>query len=96
MSNHTKGPWKATRDDLQGYYAIRGEDGTLVFETGGNTLHTKNRDANALLIAASPDLLEAAEAALKLWDKHGLGDDDDESAPVYSQLRAAIAKAKGE
>jgi len=44
---------------------------------------------------ANQDLLEAAAATLRLWNKHGLGDDDAESEPVHQALVNAIAKAKG-
>ena len=52
--------------------------------------------ANAHLITASPQLLRAAELTLALWNKHGLGDDDQESEPVYRLLRSAVAEAKGQ
>lgn len=37
------------------------------------------------------NLLAAARAALNLWDKYGLGDDDDESEPVYHALKDAVS-----
>jgi len=41
------------------------------------------------------DLRAALLAVKKLWDKHGLGDEDDESEPVYHQmLRALGAESK--
>jgi len=43
-------------------------------------------EANAKLIAAAPELLEACKQALDWLE--------DEGAPVAEQLRAAIAKAK--
>ena len=52
------------------------------------------RDANARLIAAAPDLLESLEDAMRwvgsLTDWAGAGD------PDVEKWRAAIAKAKGE
>jgi len=64
---HTPGPWKATADEtVQGYPSYRIDSPTvsilasLVFET------KEDRDsfgaANAKLIAAAPDLLEALQA----------------------------------
>ena len=35
------------------------------------------------------------QAIKTLWDKHGLGDNDDESTPVYDALVAALASAEG-
>ena len=39
------------------------------------------------------ELLDASTRALELWDKHGLGDDEDESWPVYTDLKWAIKTA---
>lgn len=36
------------------------------------------------------ELLSAARQALALWDKHGLGDDPNESDPVHAQLKEAV------
>lgn len=54
----------------------------------------KNYAANAHLIAASPELLEACESSLKVL----LMDSDMEKdfAPEISQLRTAILKARGQ
>ena len=40
------------------------------------------------------DLVEAARAALDLWNRHGLGDDENESEPVYAQLNLALVNAE--
>jgi hypothetical protein len=40
------------------------------------------------------ELLQAAQATLRLWNKYGLGDDDAESEPVHQALVSAIANAK--
>ena len=48
--------------------------------------------ANAQLIAAAPELLEAAQAALKLLDEMMRGHDEGHTA---EWLRAAISKATG-
>ena len=44
--------------------------------------------------AGACDLLAACKAVEALWGKHGLGDDDAESEPVWNMLRRAIAKAE--
>ena len=55
-------------------------------------LPCEQRDANHRLIAAAPDLLDAAWLALEvLTEHHGLSDE----SPVVVSLRAAIAKAEG-
>ncbi|MBP1596650.1 MAG: hypothetical protein H6Q05_2027 [Acidobacteria bacterium] len=38
-------------------------------------------------------LLKAAKATMRLWDKHGLGDEEDESEPVYRALKNAIVRS---
>jgi len=94
MPRHTPGPWSAHEYDDGGWYIYAGggwfiEGDALVAETPG---HTGTHEANAYLIAAAPELLEAAQALLidlKAHDDAGL----DCSAGVA--LRAAIAKATG-
>jgi len=44
--------------------------------------------------AAFEKLLEAASETMSLWIKHGLGDDEDESGPVYLKLERAILDAR--
>ncbi len=55
--------------------------------------------ANALLIAAAPDLLKACIDALPYLETTAAelaeNSDSDDSATLANQLRAAIAKAKG-
>ena len=97
MTTHTPFPWR---------YQVMGSEGCRIFpDTGDKREDIKyiaivdGRDlptntANARLIAAAPDLLEACKVALSRLDL--LADDFD----VYSQgstdvLRAAIAKAEG-
>lgn len=40
------------------------------------------------------ELLKAARATLDLWEKHGLGDDEVESEPVYARLKRAVERAE--
>ena len=88
MSNekHTPGPWHV--EDGQSIYAKDGACVRLIAKCHAG--HREERDANARLIAAAPDLLYAANWALeRLEEIHG------ESNPVVAQLRAAIDKAEG-
>jgi hypothetical protein len=61
---------------------------------------TAEMEANARLIAAAPDLLEALEGAYRVLDAdYGHGVDNGywpTVAPLLSQIRAAIKKAKGQ
>jgi hypothetical protein len=42
-------------------------------------------------VATAP-LLDAARKTLALWDIHGMGDDEDESEPIYTALRKAVER----
>lgn len=86
---HTPGPWAVSG---AGRHAlVRGEDLTIVAVR--HRLEGDVHEANACLIAAAPDLLEALEQLL---------DDLDALAPAkpcieaIEQAQAAIAKARGE
>ena len=88
---HTPGPWIVDPNDE---FAIKSK------EYGGiGMVHNEPAEieslmnmarANAQLIAAAPDLLEAAQATLRLWNKYGLGDEDKEREPVNYKLQKAI------
>ena len=44
---------------------------------------------------AAPDMLYALNEIRALWDKHGLGDNEDESGPVYRLMVEAIRRGEG-
>lgn len=91
-TKHTPGPWNA----------VELEDGNIVT---GNTRHCGNvceldlgteSDANARLIAAAPELLEALERALRWFDgDFPYGHEDVERGETAAAARAAIEKARG-
>jgi len=96
MSRHTPGPWKV--DEHNDVGAEGRHVATLSLYGDGSD------DANAHLIAAAPDLLEAlrtAEAALAdIGDADREPGDDVEwcerrAAEALPLVRAAIAKARG-
>ena len=87
--NHTPGPWELGYSDL-GSQIISSADGYVA------VVHYWSRPeqemkANARLIAASPDLLEACEEFVR---KVECG--EAKSKRSYTQMKAAIAKAGGE
>ena len=100
--NHTPGPWRVDATVALGAYGVwtdyathPGHDGAGYGSQICSMLPTKRtdktRDADAKLIAAAPDLLEACQTALAIL----------ESGPEYHHedgefLRAAIAKARGQ
>lgn len=86
---HTPGPWSVApgKNDMEPVI-IQGDPGDPWFIA---TLHDmeKQTQANARLIAAAPDLLEALEAVLFAgWCG--------ESSPITDNVRRVIAKARGQ
>jgi len=55
--------------------------------------HQTEAEANARLIAAAPELLEALREMLSMFGDHEQYDED--SAQVISQTRQVVAKAEG-
>ena len=97
MSEHTPGPWgiveSASSDD---YYELRVEskDGTFVADCDGSGDFEMQR-ANARLIAAAPQMLEACRAALAELRRR-LGESDPGAYRDIVMLREAIAAATDE
>jgi len=97
-TQHTPGPWEV---DATGYRAA--DNGLCVMAWpecvavvgAGNP--DQPQDANARLIAAAPELTEAAENAISQITSHLmlLKCDDEFISSQTQQLRAAIAKARG-
>ena len=44
---------------------------------------------------AAPDMLYALTEIKRFWDKHGLGNDEQESGPVYRLMVEAIRRGEG-
>ncbi|NBW22341.1 MAG: hypothetical protein EBR82_81765 [Caulobacteraceae bacterium] len=91
-TKHTPGPWKL--DDVSDF--IRGPRGVYIAELcDANSdrvqVHGPRFEANARLMAAAPDLLEACEAAFNCLDL--LGEEYSGTAGILAQ---AIRKAKGD
>jgi hypothetical protein len=107
MAKHTEGEWEAIPPKKVGKHWSIGVKGTLGgkgvtwllahIDNGkpGDTLDTEQ--ANALLMAAAPDLLDALRGMLLSqdcsWENLNLGHDWREAC---EHARAAIRKAKGE
>ena len=89
---HTQGPWQVIGTMVRGRYAL-GENnrpGGLIADCGG--YYTPETHANARLIAAAPELMEALRLAME-WNWL---DDDARPSRVAEICDAAIAKATGE
>ena len=90
MSMHTQGPWIA-----DGAQVFTNE--TNVAQANGYRIDRETVEANARMMAAAPELLEALRGMLALDEEHHQRGhcDDDVCAEVRKAL-AAIAKATGE
>jgi hypothetical protein len=98
MSEFTKGPWVIEYDNSDSY------GGGCWFNVGPATINFSYNiseeeerivKANANLIAAAPDMLEALEALTAIVDRQPDFNDDGDGLAL-SRCYEAIAKAKGE
>lgn len=80
MSEHTPGPWKIRAYKDRGFAIDFNEDQEQIVDF-------VYEEADAHLIAAAPDLLEALEAVVRVADR---------ATVEFDMARAAIAKARGE
>jgi len=92
MSEHTPGPWhaffKAKYDEW--HVLIPMADSTMRFALFDDGVRSEHPEADARLIAAAPDLLEAlheARQCLLVWSPV--------DAAIFEKIDAAIAKAEG-
>ena len=100
---HTPGPWNVT-DNSWETSTVYDEDGRPVAlcpidercDEENQQTYERIKEANALLIAAAPDLLEALH---RIMDYAHTGaavrDIDTSEQPEFVAARAAIAKAEG-
>ena len=84
MSNHTPGPWEASHD-IDACCVATITSGWVVVPIGADP-NKFDANADAQLIAAAPEMLDALEAATHVMP---LGEE-------YYSVVEAIAKAKGE
>jgi len=76
-------------------YVVLTDDGKEVWDAADIIMPDADAVDAVRVKDAAADLFAACKAVEALWRKHGLGDDDDESEPVWNLLRRAIAKAEG-
>lgn len=104
-AKHTKGPWQFTEHGNiaapSRSFGSQGGIGQFVIATMQPAMTESEQEANALLIAASPELLEALhEAAFmaRAWGamcKKNNGAYPDGYGAAIERIDAAIAKAEG-
>ncbi len=104
-SKHTPGPW-----EIYGGIEICNAEGQewktiadIRYPSSANTKISVNEaEANASLIAAAPEMLEALQEAREVLSDHWFTSEDgedynnDDVIDMCSKLDAIIAKAKGE
>jgi len=96
MSKHTPGPWTYELNDDIGIWMIGCKDddnfASVYIIVEDDPAGVPLYEANAHLIAASPDLLDACEAVVNWWEEN---ENDGQVVPPHVQAcMAAIKKAK--
>ena len=94
-TQHTPGPWKAVEAPYnpKGWLWVQNGPGALLADVHQNkNIPLDARNANARLMAAAPELLEACKAVLAA---HPLPHGMNERHGVMAMVEAAIAQATG-
>lgn len=100
MSKHTPGPWIVGQPEDHPYMVQKMDDEEYWFhsiadcEVGENMTEEEGK-ANARLIAAAPELLEALEDCLKFLEQENKRYYRDGEWSEVTKAKSAIAKAKG-
>ena len=88
MVDHSPWPWRLAGNAYTGEFVVLVTSGDKeVASITSEDWDREVREANGMLIAAAPELLRAAKAAINLLET---GRED--STPVLYALRAAVAK----
>jgi hypothetical protein len=98
-TKHTPGPWEAVKWSCHAATTVvTGKIGprVVICECSGHGRHTDESLANARLIAAAPELLDALERMVDVanWDEMLQSEEQHDAMIVKAE--AAIRKAKGE
>jgi hypothetical protein len=101
-AKHTPGPWEAGGITRDRFVLPGGDDGEGIFEMGDVNIFPPTGhagpvaiaagEANARLIAAAPDMLEALWWLVSLKDNRP-GDYEEQKPRAWAAARAAIIKA---
>ena len=97
MTKHTPGQWKVSPTEIQTVIGCDHVVAKALYWSGSENV--TEVVANARLIAASPDLLECLEEAIRgieWWVEMYPEMDSEADYEFLIKARAAIAKAKGE
>jgi hypothetical protein len=95
MSGHTPGPWEATQpDDFDAIWVLRNGTTVCVVSSGG--VKPEQARANAALIAAGPDLLEACQKLIDYRNRNTRNWQTEKAEDYFRMIRLAITKATGQ
>ena len=96
-ARHSPAPWTVSKP-WAGFASLRDGNGALVFGlAAGDADERQPADvcaANASLLAASPDMLEALKSVAAYWDVTGFGDCEPDCDCLDQAVKRAIAKAE--
>lgn len=102
MSAFTPGPWRSLIDPSslgdRVFATVAGKSvgvASVHSYRGRKTIDRTSRGANARLIAAAPDLYEAAQMAIESLEWDGVGTRPD-LRQIHDKFRAALAKVDGQ
>lgn len=90
MANHTKGPWRVTDSYYPGFLEVVGASFKISIVTMATDISVNQsmvREADARLISAAPELLEALQELTSAAEAAGID---------TGRARAAIEKATGQ
>ena len=97
MATHTPGPWQVSRNACGELAPFDMDEGrSLLSCEVENPLPLAEREANAALIAAAPELLEALTALVNWGWEHTSPCDDDSPNDLLVKACEVIVKAGGE
>ena len=91
---HTKGPWKVEAEDLDSFGIFTDDLNICTVLAIGGEGFGEEGEANAKLIASSPELLEACKGAMAALSQNKIFPADIAAAKRF--LYSVIAKAEGE
>ncbi len=92
-TKHTPGPWKRAHHGHYNQIQIYTKN---IYHPLAVVQNQEDMQANARLIAAAPDMLEALAAMVDMFERHIEGrSGPDDASNRWDMARAAIAKAEG-